>query len=619
MRKFTRQILKSLTRLSIFTLMFIQVIGTDAQINKPAAGKQPGRPTSKISTAKSIQTLSGQPRYALVIGNGFYTQAAMRLSNTLNDAAVIAASLRRTGFQVTEKNNLTLAEMRGAIQEFSRQLPDDAVGLFFFAGHGLQVSGRNFLLPVDYTDAKDEKDFLTTQLDLDGIIAAITRKSGLTIIVLDTCRSNGLGLSLTFQTEQGFSSPRTDTGGIYIAYSTAPGMTAYDGNGNNSPYSKALAQNLLMSPGRLEDIFIKTRIEVENETAVYPNGEQVPWENGSLNKIFYFTPDKLRSSLTVSSPNPESRPTLVKPGLPQGIKNLLKFSFTVPHLDNRGIRIGLNNKTADYFLENLRIANLAMVEIPGGRFQMGTSSEEVEQVYQDALKSNDAADREVITAEMPQHAVNVPGFFMSKTEITQGQWRAVMGNPPEIPEDLRGDDLPVVNVTWKEANKFCDVLSGKTGRNYCLPTEAEWEYAARAGTETRFAYGDNINSNYVNFFALVPFGEGLKGEFRRKTTAVGQMNAPNNFGIDDIYGNVSEWCADYWHSDYNGAPSDGGAWNDPAKRQDEEGDDPALYRVIRGGSFESIGNNCRSAARRAMPATDDTRYSTLGFRVILSK
>ena len=586
-------------------------------IKKPSEGVAKPVAASSYRASESLNEFEGKLRFALVIGNNSYPR--LPLSNPVNDAGKVAESLRKVGFTVTEKKNLTLTEMRESVTKFGDHLPPNAVGLFFFAGHGLQVSGKNFLLPIDYKDVETDQELLATQLDLDSIIAAISKKSGLTIVILDACRNNGVELALSFQSEQGFATSKENSGGVYVAYSTKPGAVANDGSDGNSPYSKALAHNLLLSPGRLEDIFIKTRIDVRNQTAGYPNGEQIPWENGSLSKIFYFTPDKLRSPLTATAQNPAAKATLVKPKLPFGVTDLLKFSFAVPRLDNRGSRLGLDNWNAAYFLENLRFSNLTMVEIPGGKFLMGSSSEEVEKSYQDALQSNDEADREVITAEMPQHSVEVPGFFMSKTEITQGQWRAVMGNLPEIPADLLGDDHPVVNVTWKEANKFCDVLSGITKRNYRLPTESEWEYAARAGTETRFAFGDNINSNYVNFFALVPFGAGLKGEFRQKTTVAGQLNAPNNFGLADVHGNVSEWCADYWHPDYNGAPNDGGSWNEPAQQQDEDDDDPALYRVIRGGSFESIGNNCRSAARRAMPATDDIRYSTLGFRVVVSQ
>lgn len=597
---------------------FIEEGKVFAQIKKNAAGKS-AKPTAgkpvNLSSA-TIGEFTGRARFALVVGNGFYQEKP--LPNAANDAGKIADSLRKVGFNVTEKRNLTLAEMRGSIEEFSRKLPPDAVGMFFFAGHGIQVSGKNFLLPIDYKNVENERDLLATQLDLDSIIEAISKKSGLTIVILDACRNNGVELALSFQAEQGFTVPKQNSGGVYIAYSTAPGTTAYDGTGKNSPYSKALAENLLLSPGRLEDIFIKTRIDVRNETSVYPNGEQIPWENGSLSRLFYFTPDKMRTSALLPTQSSGVKPILAKPKVPPGITNLLKFSFAVPQLDNRGSRIGLDNRTAAYFMENWRSTNLTMVEIPGGKFQMGSSFDEVEQAYADALKSNDESDREVITAEMPKHSVNVPGFFMSKTEITQGQWRAVMKSLPEIPPELRGDDKPVVNVSWNKANEFCNILAVNTGRNYRLPSEAEWEYAARAGTETPFAFGENINSSYVNFFAYVPFDAGLKGEFRQKTTAAGQLNAPNNFGIYDVHGNVAEWCADYWHPDYNGAPTDGSIWNKPAKQKENDGDDPALYRVIRGGSFESIGNNCRSAFRRAKPIGDDDQYHDLGFRVVIA-
>ena len=283
----------------------------------------------------------------------------------------------------------------------------------------------------------------------------------------------------------------------------------------------------------------------------------------------------------------------------------------MPVLNKRGSRVGLNPAKAALFTETAGYANLEMVEIAGGKFQMGSSAEDVETAFADALKSNDEADREVITAEMPRHLVSVPGFFMSKYEISQGQWRAVMGGLPEVPATLRGDNLPVVNVTWQQAKDFCDRLTQQTGHNYRLPSEAEWEYAARAGTESPFAFGENINSNYVNFFGTVPYGSGDKGQFRQTLTPVGQLGGVNAFGLYDMHGNVWEWCEDLWHSDYNAAPTDGSAWDEPETGAEQ-------YRIIRGGSFESIGNNCRSAHRRAKPAVEGFATTDIGFRVAMN-
>ena len=573
---------------------------------KPTPTRTPmTSPASKSATAEpekkgQIGTVAAQARYALVIGNNNYP--GRELTNPVNDARRIAQSLRAVGFKVTLRENLKSAEMNEAIEAFSAGLPQNAVGLFYYAGHGAQVSGKNFLLPVDFGEIKKPEDFLREMVNLDTVVAAVSKKSGLSIIILDACRNNPTTLALPVAAAEGFVALK-QSAGIYIAYSTSPGTTASDGDGPNSPYSEALARNLLLNPGRLEDVFIKTRVEVINATSKNSEAPQIPWENGALNSLFYLTPDKLMGSVTT-----KPVAAVIKPKLPSGIKALQPFSFSVPELTKTGARRNLGNASASFYSDNLGAANLEMVEIRGGKFLMGSDATEVDIAFADAQTYNDEVSREVLTAEMPQHLVNVPGFFMGKYEVTQAQWRAVMGDLPDIPDNFRGDNLPVVGVGWKEANQFCDQLSTMTGRNYRLPSEAEWEYAAKAGGESRFGFGENINANFVNFAGIFPFENGQKGEYREKTTPVGQFKVANNFGLFDMQGNIWEWTADYWHDDYNNAPTDGNAWDDAQA-------DHEVERVVRGGSWESIANNCRSTSRRPQPAAQFGATS-LGFRVV---
>jgi len=194
---------------------------------------------------------------------------------------------------------------------------------------------------------------------------------------------------------------------------------------------------------------------------------------------------------------------------------------------------------------------LDMVEIPAGKFLMGSPPEE-EGRYDD---------------EGPQHEVTLKAFLMSRTPITQAQWRAVAGFP-KVNRDLdpdpsyfKGDNLPVEQVDWREAMEFCARLSQHSGKNYTLPSEAQWEYACRAGTTTRFSQGDTITTNEANFDgAYVPVDSDQEVyDYRAETTPVG-MFAPNAWGLCDMHGNVWEWCLDDWHSNYEGAPTDGTAW-----------------------------------------------------------
>ena len=254
------------------------------------------------------------------------------------------------------------------------------------------------------------------------------------------------------------------------------------------------------------------------------------------------------------------------------------------------------------------IPGLVMKEIPAGEFLMGSPDDEVD-------RFND---------EGPQHLVKVPAFLMSQYPITQAQWRFVVTSLAKVERNLEtdpsyfeGDDLPVERVSWDDAVEFCKRLSAYTKREYRLPTEAQWEYACRAGTITRYSFGDSLNEGHANFDANVD-----------KTTPVGQYPA-NAFGLCDMHGNVWERCLDYWHENYEGAPDDGSAWEedyDPNAQMARGGayfdyswlekPDPRRKRIIRGGSWLSIPRHCRSASRDDF--TPAVRHFGIGFRVVCS-
>ena len=229
---------------------------------------------------------------------------------------------------------------------------------------------------------------------------------------------------------------------------------------------------------------------------------------------------------------------------------------------------------ARYFSEDLgNGVKLDMVAIPDGKFMMGSPEDE----------GNDW--------EKPLHEVTIQPFFMGKYPITQAQYRRVMGKNPSR---FQGDDRPVERVSWDDAVEFCQTLSNQTGKEYRLPSEAEWEYACRAGTTTRFYFGGELNENLANYGSNV-----------NKTTPVGSF-PPNAFGLYDMHGNVWEWCADTWHDNYEGAPTDGSAWN-------EGGDDNRS--PLRGGSWLNRPEDCRSASRIYVNRRD-LHVSNLGFRVV---
>ena len=260
------------------------------------------------------------------------------------------------------------------------------------------------------------------------------------------------------------------------------------------------------------------------------------------------------------------------------------------------ILINRSPGTAKYFIENLdNNVELEMVLIRGGTFTMGAPEDE---------EGSEDYDR-------PQHEVTVPTFFMGKYPVTQAQWRAVASFPqvnrelePE-PSRFKGENRPVESVDWFDAVEFCDRLSEYTNRNYRLPSEAQWEYACRAGTTTPFHFGETITSELANYNAQYTYGAGTKGTYREETTEVGTLGGANAFGLYDMHGNVWEWCADQWHKNYEGAPTDGSAWID-------DNDNDNHPRLLRGGSWDSDPEYCRCAYRNLDYDFDDL----VGLRVV---
>ncbi len=212
-------------------------------------------------------------------------------------------------------------------------------------------------------------------------------------------------------------------------------------------------------------------------------------------------------------------------------------------------------------------------------------------------------------SEMPAHRVSIIAFEIGRTAVTQGQWRAVMGgNPSRFHEG--GDSCPVENVSWDDVQLFLTRLNQLTGQTYRLPSEAEWEYAARAGTDTAFWWGNHPRQDLANFDGFYSFNGSTKG-IRRKRTLKVDCFEPNPWGLYAVHGNVWEWVQDAYHWDYLGAPCDGTAWNEVGSfDSDDEG---RARRVLRGGSFEEDPWDVRSATRVRMTQLIDD-YVT-GFRI----
>jgi len=273
------------------------------------------------------------------------------------------------------------------------------------------------------------------------------------------------------------------------------------------------------------------------------------------------------------------------------------FEFAVMTVNAEGKDKSRSPGRAQYFTEDLgNGVALEMVAIPAGEFLMGAAANE-----------QSASDNGT-----PQHRVKVPEFSVGKFAVTQAQWSQVAGLPKVKvdlnldPSNFKGAKRPVEQVSWEQAVEFCERLSQKTGKTYRLPSEAEWEYACRAGTTTPFYFGETITSDLVNCNGIIPYGNAPEGEYRQQTTEVGTF-PPNGFGLYDMHGNVLEWCADPWHGNYQDAPTDGSVWT-------TNGDNER--RVIRGGSWFNLPVNCRSAYR--YPSSPRVTDISIGFRIVCS-
>ena len=233
---------------------------------------------------------------------------------------------------------------------------------------------------------------------------------------------------------------------------------------------------------------------------------------------------------------------------------------------------------------------LEMLLIPGGSFTMGSPEDEPERRYR----------------EGPQHEVSVPSFLMGRYPVTQAQWRAVAQLPPVTralepePAYFQGANRPVEYVSWYEAVEFCDRLAEQTKRPYRLPSEAEWEYACRAGTTTAFGFGNTLTTEVANYDGR--YTDGPNGDYRAATTPVNELGIANAFGLSEMHGNVWEWCEDPWHETYDGAPTDGRVWLGKSG-----------WRIQRGGSWVDLPKYSRSAYRDGNPP--DFRAVNAGFRV----
>ncbi len=538
-----------------------------------------------------------EKRVALVVGNSAYRDRP--LANPVNDARAMQQALAELGFDVQVATDVDRRGLLGALREFEARSRGADVAFFYYAGHGAQVGGTNFLIPLN-APIRADSDVPDEAVDASSVLRRIEdARAKVGLVVLDACRDNpypGANRSST----RGLARMNAPTGTI-VAYATAPGSTAEDGSGANSPYTATLARELRVPGLDVKDIFDRTAQEVERLT----NGRQRPREEIALRGRFVLL-EAPGGAATVAAAAPAPAPPDPEVDLwelakrrdnaatyeaylqayPQGryvaaaragLAGLRPAAAPVELRPTPAVAVApsavpsvLGRRDGEVFKDCAECPE--MVVIPAGRFLMGSPPGETGR----------------FPDEGPQRWVDVPRFALGKFEVTQGEWQAVMGSNPSRFSNC-GVNCPVENVSWNDAQEYVRRLSQRTGQNYRLPSEAEWEYAARAGTTTAYFWGDRFDGGRAN-----------NGS---STETVGRYPA-NAFGLHDMHGNVWEWVQDVWHDSYAVAPSDGSA-------RMSGGD--ASRRVLRGGSWNYAPQILRSAFRSG--DSPDYRNYYAGFRI----
>ena len=401
-----------------------------------------------------------EPRTALVIGNSTYAGAPLK--NAGNDAQDIAAKLRELGFQVIERVNADRQTMRQALRDFEQQLRQQrGVGLFYYAGHGVQINGRNYLIPVG-ADIRQEFEVPDESLDADAALRAMeSAGNDLNILILDACRNNPFARSFGVSS-RGLA--RMDgPAGTFIAYATAPGSVSQDGNSRNSPYTRSLLAAMSKPGLNLEQVFKQVLVAVERETG----GNQIPWVASSLRGDFFFVQANA-APLVAPSGSAESPPPTIPPvaaaqpptslAAPSGPAEFP--SPTVPPV------AAANPPTSAPAPTEPETAEPPLTRAP-----------------QSAAPPAADPDRPAV-APLEPDMVTAPsaGFAIGRHAVSSAEYQrfveATGRIAPPLSSASRNDP---VTVTWKEALNYANWLSRQTGYNYRLPTEAEWDYAARTG------------------------------------------------------------------------------------------------------------------------------------------
>ncbi len=542
----------------IFTIVLaLSILLINACVTQPIAGANTERGFKPYpSTTISINANTAQ--VALVIGNGKYNYKPLR--NTVNDAIDMKKVLESIGFQVIFKTNLNQGSMDKALRQFGRLLSKNkGVGFFYYAGHGARSSGRNYLIPTDNNRIAVENDLQYYAIDANKVLSTMRKaRNNVNIIVLDACRDNPyVGASRSLK--RGLTQMESPTGSI-ISFATSEGKTASDRskNGRNGLFTSHLIAALKTANKthqRVDDMFMAVNNAVTKES----HGKQEPWQQDSLRIPFCFG-----GCLTVATTVPQPKP-IVRPSVPATMQS------SVP-------RIKVSRKVfRDTLIDGSK--GPEMVIIPAGSFRMGD------------IQGAGSSD------ERPVRQVSVRAFAMGRYEVTFAEYdkfTEATGKSKALDLNWGRGNRPVINVSWQSAVAYAKWLSEQTGHEYRLPTEAEWEYAARAGTDTKYWWGNEIGTNKANCYKC--------GSRFNYTAPVGSFRA-NPFGLYDTAGNVWEWTCSEYHDKYQGS--------------EKKCNHNASRFTLRGGSWNDHARSARSASRYWLSSS--IGFREYGFRLVRTK
>lgn len=510
-------------------------------------------------------------RRALVVGNDAY-QSVRPLKNAANDAEDLGARLSELGFDVTVLLNADLRGLNEGVDRFVASLQPGDVALFHFSGHGLQHDHENFLVPVDFelTDAASLRYDAYSASKIQDRLAA--SGAALSLVLLDACRNNG------FESSRGAGglAAMNPAHGSFIAFATGPGAVADDNpSGRNGLFTSVLL-DALEEPGlELVEVFGRVRQGVVDRSG----GRQTPWTLSSVLGRFYFNDAGERVG---SDP--------VRPETPRPVRREVSQAGPEPG------EVRINPKDG-----------AAYAWIPAGTFRMGCAEGDTE---------CDGDERPARTVEISQ------GFWMARTETTVGRFKwarksmskpmppppGVVPNPIFILPPLhpghnpgwQSEDHPMVMATWEEANWYCREAAG--GR---LPSEAEWERAARGGGDGVYWFGEltHDKANYGGDGACCTAHAEGRDEWLQ--TAPVASFEPNPYNLYDTAGNVWEWTSDWYDQDLHSTMAE----------RDPGGPEEGKMRSVRGGCWDSIPKHVRPSDRHSVAPNSRTPY--LGFRCVV--